>query len=130
MWYTAWTAQGPSTKPSLQCKEAAVNHTCRCLQVAGDASSKLPGYYRALYILLQSLVDPDAAWRAGTALTGFNFTAFALTRTSMLYFIASKEYTDIPDAPPAPSQPASQPQTPSSASTGYNASAVALVPSA
>lgn len=98
--------------------------------MATDAGGKLPGYYQSLYILLQSLVDPDAAWRAGSALTGFNFTAFPLTRTSMLYFIASKEYTDIPDAPPAPSLPASQPLAPSSANTGYNASAVALVPSA
>ncbi len=104
---------------------------CRCtalLQVLDDPDRKLPGYYQALYVLLQSLVDPDAAWKAGMAITGFNFTAFPVTRTSMLYFVASRIYINIPDARPAmPSLPTGPPAVASSGT--YNSSAVALVPS-
>lgn len=93
-----------------------------------DSSKQLPGYYQALYVLLQSLVDPDAAWQAGMAITGFNFTAFPLTRTSMLYFVASRIYPELPDVPaPLPSSPSGLPVAASS--SNFNSSAVAVVPS-
>jgi hypothetical protein len=50
---------------------------------------KLPGYYQALYVLMQSLVDPDTAWTRAVALKGFNFTAFPLTKTAMLYYVGA-----------------------------------------
>jgi hypothetical protein len=104
-------------------------HPCPLLaQVKDDSSKQLPGYYQALYVLLQSLVDPDAAWQAGMAITGFNFTAFPLTRTSMLYFVASRIYKELPDAPVAlPSAPSSAPVVASN--SNFNSSAMAAVPS-
>jgi hypothetical protein len=47
----------------------------------------------------------------------------------MLYFVASKAYTDIPDAPPEPSLPPKQQQPGLNSGSSYNASLVALVPS-
>ncbi len=47
-----------------------------------DSGGVLPGYYQALYVLMQSLVDPDTAWNKAMAIKDFNFTAFPLTKTS------------------------------------------------